>query len=245
VRTSPHGARTPPAGATRDGRAAVSRRSDPASEKSFTMSNSKGPRRPLVRGASSPESSPKCSAWVQGVSRTRRHIFETRDERRLAATEVDPGSRVHYLVEPMSLHLLKLCVGVDTISDLEARIAERLEARRRRKETPEIWHTTRMAPKRAAELLDGGSIFWVIKGQVSARQTLLGVDAFIDEQGVSRCRLGLEAKVVAVRPRSCRPFQGWRYLPAADAPVDLGEVSADARRLPDALRLELTRLGLL
>src|SRR4051812_44582829 len=71
-------------------------------------------------------------------------------------------------------------------------------------------HTTRMVPKRVDELLDGGSLFWVIKGQVAARQMLLAVRPFTDADGIGRCHLVLEPKVVAIEPRPYRPFQGWR-----------------------------------
>ena len=145
----------------------------------------------------------------------------------------------------MSLHLLKLCVGADSIRDLETWIAERLAARRRAKEPLEHVHTTRMAPKRALELLDGGSLYWVIKGQIAARQDLLDLRPFIDSDGVSRCHLVMEPKLVPVWARACRPFQGWRYLKAHEAPADLGSDGAHGAHLPEALRLELRQLGLL
>ena len=145
----------------------------------------------------------------------------------------------------MTLHLLKLCVGAESIADLEAWIDERLKERARRKEPREHWHVTRMVPRRADELLDGGSLYWVIKGQLSARQALLGIEPFTDREGVSRCRLRLDPKVTAVRPRPCRPFQGWRYLPGPDAPADLGGRADVAAQLPETLRRELIELGLL
>ena len=77
----------------------------------------------------------------------------------------------------MPLHLLKLCVGADSIADLDGWIASRLAEQRRAGQPAEQRHTTRMVPKRAAELLDGGSLFWVIRGQVAARQRLLGACA--------------------------------------------------------------------
>ena len=78
-----------------------------------------------------------------------------------------------------------------------------------------------MVPKRVDELLEGGSLFWVIRGQVACRQTLLDVRPFTDADGIGRCRLVLEPKVVPVEPRPYRPFQGWRYLAAKDAPRDI------------------------
>jgi hypothetical protein len=111
----------------------------------------------------------------------------------------------------MPLHLLKLCVGADSIRDLESWIAERLAGMRERGEKPERFHTTRMVPKRAAELLDGGSLYWVIRGQVAARETLLDIRPFTGAEGIHRCKLVLDSKVVPVMPRPYRAFQGWRY----------------------------------
>lgn len=145
----------------------------------------------------------------------------------------------------MPLHLLKLCVGAESIADLEGWIAERLAAQKKRGETPEQFHTTRMVPKRADEIVDGGSLYWVIKGQVAARQRLLEIRPFTDADGIGRCHLVLEPNVIPVHPRPCRPFQGWRYLPDKDAPVDLGKSSGAIAEMPEELRRELRELGLL
>jgi hypothetical protein len=102
-----------------------------------------------------------------------------------------------------------------------------------------------MVPKRAAELIDGGSLYWVIKGRISARQRLLGVEPFVDADGIGRCRLWLDPAVVPVRPRPMRAFQGWRYFAPADAPPDLEAAGAGAGALPEELRRELGELGLL
>ena len=145
----------------------------------------------------------------------------------------------------MALHLVKLGVGVASVADLEARIAERLADQRARRARVEQVHTTRMVPKRAAEIVDGGSLYWVIKGELSVRQPLLQVRPFVGEDGVGRCHLVLEPVLVRVRPRAMRPFQGWRYMAHADAPPDLLAGEASLADMPDALRRELTTLGLL
>jgi hypothetical protein len=145
----------------------------------------------------------------------------------------------------MALHLLKLCVGADSIGDLEEWIEERLTLERRLGRTAEQIHTTRMVPKRLDELLDGGSLYWVIKGQISARQKLLAVRPFTDGDGIGRCHLVLEPVVVPVEPRPCRPFQGWRYLADKDAPRDIDGRSGDLGAMPEELRRELAGLGLL
>lgn len=146
----------------------------------------------------------------------------------------------------MPLHLLKLCVGIDTIDELEAWIVERRRRFARAGQAYAHAHITRMVPKRAADLLDGGSLYWVIRGQLACRQELRGVEAFTDEGGIGRCRLVLHTDVVPVSPRPYRPFQGWRYLEPDDAPADLGSgEAASIGRLPEAMRRELVELGLL
>ncbi|MCO5093043.1 DUF1489 family protein [Bosea sp. (in: a-proteobacteria)] len=145
----------------------------------------------------------------------------------------------------MPLHLLKLCVGAESITDLEEWIAERMAQRRARGEPAEQLHTTRMVPRKVAEILDGGSLYWVIKGQVSARQRLIDIRPFTDGEGIGRCHLVMEPVVVPVEPRPYRPFQGWRYLEAKDAPRDLADHGGDLGEMPEALRRELAGLGLL
>jgi hypothetical protein len=142
----------------------------------------------------------------------------------------------------MPLNLLKLCVGCDSIRDLEEWIEENETHFRRLGRVYEQTHTTRMVPKRCDELA-GGSLYWVIKGQLACRQRLLAVRPFTDKDGIGRCHLVLEPVVVAVEPRPCRPFQGWRYLTATDAPRDLDRGSLAA--MPESLRRELVDLGLL
>jgi hypothetical protein len=145
----------------------------------------------------------------------------------------------------MALHLIKLCVGCDSITDLEEWIEENRAHHRRLGRDYEQTHTTRMMPKRVEELLDGGSLFWVIKGQVAARQALLGVRPFTDADGIGRCRLVLETTVVPVEPRPYRPFQGWRYLAMKDAPRDIGSHTGDLAAMPEDMRRQLAELGLL
>ena len=145
----------------------------------------------------------------------------------------------------MPLHLLKLCVGADSIADLGSWIETRLDEQRRAGETAEQRHTTRMVPKRVSELLDGGSLFWVVRGQIAVRQRLTAVRPFKDQDGIGRCHLVLEPSLVEVETRPCRPFQGWRYLTDADAPVDLGRGLPGLQDLPEALRRELRDLGLI
>ena len=145
----------------------------------------------------------------------------------------------------MSLHLIKLCVGCDSAAELAGWIKQRIKQKKARGEKPEHIHTTRMMPKRTDELLDGGSLFWVIRGQITCRQDLVAIRPFVDKEGVGRCRLVLRPKVIAVEPRPFRAFQGWRYLQVKDAPRDLDRAAPGARHMPEELRRELRELGLL
>ncbi|RIK86282.1 MAG: DUF1489 domain-containing protein [Hyphomicrobiales bacterium] len=144
----------------------------------------------------------------------------------------------------MPLHLIKLCVGCDSVEDLEAWIAEVLAEKRSAGLPVEQFHTTRMVPKRVDDLLDGGSLYWIVKGGVQCRQRLLDIRPFTDAEGIGRCRLILDPAVTRTEWQPRRPFQGWRYLQPADAPGDLAGAGT-AQEMPLALRRELADLGLL
>ena len=145
----------------------------------------------------------------------------------------------------MPLHLIKLCVGCNSVADLEDWIKQKLKEKKRRGQKSEHIHTTRMVPKRAAELTDGGSLYWVIRGQVACRERILDIRPFTDKDGIGRCRVVLDGKVVLVEPRPRAAFQGWRYLVAKEAPRDLSRAAPGAARMPEAMRRELQELGLL
>lgn len=145
----------------------------------------------------------------------------------------------------MALHLIKLCVGCDSVRELEDWIKQKLKDKRRRGEKAEHIHRTRMVPKRADELIDGGSLYWVIRGEVMCRQRIRAVRPFRDKDGVGRCGLVLEPKVVLVTPRPYRAFQGWRYLAPTDVPPDLEKAAPGAAAMPEKLRRELRELGLM
>jgi hypothetical protein len=144
----------------------------------------------------------------------------------------------------MALNLIKLCVGCDSVEDLEEWIAFRVDEKKRAGQAAEHFHTTRMVPKRADDLTDGGSLYWVIKGQVQCRQRLTEVRPFTDAEGIGRCHLVLDPKVVRTRWQPRRAFQGWRYLKVSEAPADL-PAGADIAAMPGHLRNELAELGLL
>ena len=145
----------------------------------------------------------------------------------------------------MPLHLIKLCVGAESVKDLEAWIQRKRKQQKKPGARREHIHITRMVPKRIDELLDGGSLYWVIRGQIACRERLVAIRPFVDRDGISRCRLVLDGKIVLVEPRSFRAFQGWRYLAATDAPRDLHRAAPGAQDMPENLRRELRELGLL
>lgn len=144
----------------------------------------------------------------------------------------------------MSLNLVKLCVGVSAIEELQAWIDYRLDQRRQADKPLEQIHTTRMIPKRIDELLDGGSLYWVIKGNIQVRQHLVDIRPFTDKEGIRRCNLVMEPRLIATRWQPRRAFQGWRYLKNEEAPRDLTEGEVH-NALPPELRSELADLGLL
>lgn len=139
----------------------------------------------------------------------------------------------------MTLHLIKLSVGTEDVADLERWQAQRL------KRTGRVFHKTRMMPRRREELLRGGSIYWVIKGAIRARQRLTGIEAGVDEEGRPCTLLLLEPSLVRTMPRPHRPFQGWRYLAADDVPPDLDALPEGVEDMPAELIAELHELGLL
>ncbi len=145
----------------------------------------------------------------------------------------------------MSLHLIKLSVGVEDVRHLARLQDQRLADAERRGEPPELKHVTRNTPRRANEILDGGSIFWVIKGFIRARQPIIALRPVNREDGRPACALVLQPGLIRVRIRSFRPFQGWRYLAAEDAPPDAPLSNGDGEDVPNEMAAELKGLGLL
>lgn len=145
----------------------------------------------------------------------------------------------------MSLNLVKLCVGVSAVEELQAWIDYKVEENRKQGLEEVRTHTTRMVPKRADELLDGGSLYWVIKGNIQVRQILLDIRPFTDKEGIRRCDLVLEPRLHLTEWQPRRAFQGWRYLKPQESPPDLGSRSSGINALPPELRIELSTLGLL
>ncbi len=140
------------------------------------------------------------------------------------------------------LHLIKLCVGADSIDDLIEWRTRSLEQRKKAGQSAHMFHTTRMWPRHEAELLSGGSLFWVVKGLISVRQPIHGFEEVFGEDGIRRCTILLEPEFIQTELQPRRPFQGWRYLKGADAPTDLSVMNAS---IAPELASELSELGLL
>lgn len=134
----------------------------------------------------------------------------------------------------MTLHIMKLCVGAESVGDLEAFQKRQIKTRG----MPVCG--TRMWPKRIDDVLAGGSLFWVIKGVMCVRQRIVKIDEVRDDHGL-RCGLWLDEDIVRVSPQPRRAFQGWRYLDPKDAPVDLTKRGRSA--LPEELQRKLLELG--
>ena len=145
----------------------------------------------------------------------------------------------------MPLHLIKLAVGCESIADFKSYLSERMRAAKARGAPQHHIHITRMVPKRDVELLDGGSLYWVIKGEIACREKIAALEPFRDKDGISRCRIVMEPKIIRVEPRPMRAFQGWRYFQAKDAPPDTTKNGQGSASLPEPLRKELRELGLL
>ena len=139
-------------------------------------------------------------------------------------------------MDAVTLHLIKLVVGSDSVEDLLAwRRAQRVDV------GGEWKVRTRQTPKRAEELVDGGSIYRVFKGAILCRQPILRIET-VGEGQASRCEITVAETPVRVTPTARRPFQGWRYLPGHEAPPDL-EPDAGTEAVPSELALKLRELG--
>ena len=141
----------------------------------------------------------------------------------------------------MALHIIKLSVGSDSVEDLADWQAGRLKQLKKAGKPPRLMHVTRMTPKRRDEVLDGGSIYWVIKGFTCVRQRILDLVPATKE-GIAGCGIVYDPEIVQVARRPQRAFQGWRYLKPEAAPPDLAAIGFDA---PPELQQKLAELGLL
>ena len=138
------------------------------------------------------------------------------------------------------VNLLKLCVGAESVADL----AQWQEENAARWPGGHAVHVTRMWPKREAELLAGGSLYWVIKGVILCRQRITGLERVESADGIARCAIVMEREIIQTEPAPRRPFQGWRYLNPGDAPPDLSLERSHDDTLPADLAAKLAEMGL-
>ena len=141
----------------------------------------------------------------------------------------------------MTIHLLRMAVGINSIAEL-------INLQKRRRQTnpdSKLFNTTRNVPKRLDELLDGGSIYWVVKRLIRVRQEIISVSQEINNEGKKYCLIEINPKLIKVEPRTQKPFQGWRYLNTEDAPGDIELRSSPEAELPEEMLIELKELGLM
>ena len=143
----------------------------------------------------------------------------------------------------MVLHLIKLAVGADDLAHMKKLQAARRKQRRQTPRSPH-WVFTRNTPRRPDELLDGGSLYWVVRGVIRCRQELVGFDEDFDKEEARKyCRIKVKRTIVPTVPQACKAFQGWRYLTPDRAPPDISR--GDSGDMPPDMAAELKRLGLL
>jgi hypothetical protein len=139
----------------------------------------------------------------------------------------------------MPLHLIKLCVGVSEVEEMQAWVKLSQQGRHT------LDHVTRMFPRRKDEILPGGSLYWVIRGLILCRQPIADLETVRGGDGIERCRIVFKPQIIRVRPTPRRAFQGWRYLEDADVPPDLKKGEMAVADMPEAMRKDLAGLGLL
>ena len=145
----------------------------------------------------------------------------------------------------MTVHLVKLCVGIARLEALQEWQARRLASLARAGQRPELCHQTMQMPRRREEVLEGGSLYWVIKGFVCARQRILDLKETTRDDGRKCCGIVLDPDLVSTRPHPRRPFQGWRYLTADEAPPDARMLDDADSDMPPGMREELRALRLI
>lgn len=141
------------------------------------------------------------------------------------------------------VNLIKLCVGAQNVSDLYEWQKNRL-IHDKSLENHATFFITRMRPKRENDILKGGSIFWVFKGLILARQKIIGFDNFMSEDNILRCKVILDRKIILTDPYHKKPFQGWRYFSQQEAPKDREIFSNEKTQLPLKIEKELSELGI-
>ena len=138
------------------------------------------------------------------------------------------------------MNMIKLSVGTESVDDL---IEWQTNRSKQRKPDGTYYHVTRMWPKRADDIVAGGSMYWVIQGVLQCRQKIVGFDERIGDDGIRRCAICLDPRIIRTEPVRKRPFQGWRYFDPADVPADLSEERMADLSVPPKLMAALAEIG--
>jgi hypothetical protein len=143
----------------------------------------------------------------------------------------------------MTVNLLRMAVRIQSISQLKEIQTER----RALTDGKRLHSFTRNMPRRTDELIDGGSIYWVVKRLIRVRQKIIGIEKMTNEEGKKFCAIELDPSHILLEPRSQKPFQGWRYLKTEESPADApdGGVANFGLDMPSEMIVELKELGLL
>ena len=144
----------------------------------------------------------------------------------------------------MTVHLLKMCIGIEDVEHLKQSQSAKMAQSQAAGRNNRLWHRTRHMPKRDAEVLGGGSIYWIIKSFIRVRQRIIGLEAVIGGDGIPRCDLIFDPELIRTESQPRRPHQGWRYLAPASAPKDLDLTNQD-EDVPEELVIELGEIGLI
>ena len=145
----------------------------------------------------------------------------------------------------MTVHLLRMAVRVESVGHLRTIQAERVQENAKGRKKKRLFTYTRNVPKRGAELLDGGSIYWVVKRYIRVRQNILGIESATNAKGRRYCAVELDPELILIEPRRHKAFRGWRYFRSEAVPGDVERSAADAENLPPELADELRDLGLI
>jgi hypothetical protein len=143
----------------------------------------------------------------------------------------------------MVMNIVKLCVGVSSVEELETWRTEEITRRRAAGEPELIAHVTRMTPTKRTEIESGGSLYWVIAGVIQCRSEIVALEAVTGEDGIKRCAIMMMPELIRTAATPRRPFQGWRYLKPEDAPRDLSGPATGGEDLPIELRAKLLEIG--
>ena len=144
------------------------------------------------------------------------------------------------------VNIVKLAVGVKSVEEL-ALIQRRFLNQSKTQTSKGFYHSTKLMPKKHEAIVESGSLYWVIKGVICARQKIVEIIKKEDPDGVKRCRIYLENSIIKTTPIRKRPFQGWRYLKKNRTPADIVDpvTATFDEDIPLEVQQQLLEVGLL